>query len=75
MGIDDDGMAKFANSEWLKFICLIIGHAVVVFSALLFWANRIVTLEAKVEGIENTIGSGFSEVRSDIKEILKRTKQ
>ena len=75
MSTDEDNIAKFATSEWIKFIGVIIGHAFLVFSALLFWANRIVTLEAKVESIESTIGSGFNEVRTDIKEILKRTKQ
>jgi len=75
MGRDENGNTKFASSEWWKFIGLIAIHAVAMFAALLVWANRIVILEAKVQNIEHTIGTGFSEVRTDIKEILKRTKE
>lgn len=75
MGIHamSNGGNKFATSEWLKLIGVIFAHAVLVFSALMFWANRIVTVETKVAAIEVDVTTGLSEVRTDIKEILKRT--
>ena len=70
MGTDQNGDAKLANSEWLKFIGVILGHAIIVFSAILFWANRVVKVETKVENLESTV----TEVRSDVKEILRQTR-
>ena len=70
----DDGTFRLSTLDWFKLIGLLAGHSVVVFCGLMFWANRIVSIEVRVSNVESTLNGGLAEVRSDIKEILKRTK-
>ena len=62
-----------STADWLKFIGILFTHSCLVFGGLLFWANRIVAVEVRVNTLETTVTSGLNEVRQDIKEILKRT--
>lgn len=70
----DCDSVKIAPRDWLKLIVALAGHALLLFSALLYWTNRLVAVEVKVATIERTVADGLSEVRSDIKELLKRSR-
>lgn len=64
----------FSTRTWVGFVGVLFGNTVMVFGGLLYWANRIVILETKMANNEVAIAEGFSEVRSDIKQILRQTR-
>lgn len=69
---DYDGTMRLSTKDWATFIAILFGHAFVVFGALLFWANRIVSLEVRMTNVELNISTALPEIKNDIKEILKR---
>ena len=71
----DAGSLKICARDWVKLSIALFGHAFVVFGLLLHWTNRIVAVEENVQNVETQVSTGLAEVRADIKEILKRTKQ
>jgi len=71
----DNGCVRLSTATWLKLIGVLFGHSVLVFSSLLVWTNRIVAVEVRIGNVESTVSDGMREVRADIKELLKRTKE
>lgn len=61
-----------AVKDWIIIGLMGIGHAIVVFSALLHWTSRVVVVEQKVAQITRTIETTLPEMQQDVKLILQR---
>lgn len=73
-----DGRIHFAAVEWAKLVLALLVHAAMVFGALLYWTNRIVIVETKVQSLEygqNMIYDNLRELRGDIKTLIRKTEE
>lgn len=66
-----DDVIKLSPGEWLKLIGILLVHTIAVLTYFQTWTNRVVAVETEVTNIK----ASANEMRSDVKEILKRTKQ